>query len=226
MKYILHGDDNVASREVLRELTSDLNVTLLDGKNLTLSIFEESLLSTSLFDDKKAVVVEDLFLKNKKKKDFIKFLKTAKTNTLVVFWERAKVPKTSFSSLSDLNAREFSLPQNYFLFLDTLTPQNSKRVFFLFHELIETKGEELIFYSILKRLRLLLELSNGTTNVSDFKKMTPWQIDKLKKQLRLWNTDKLLNFYSKLQDMEIKLKSGGLPLGLSKHLDILILSEL
>lgn len=225
MIYILHGDDISASRKFCTGLTEGFQVTILDGKTLTLKDLEEKLVSTSLFDEKKAVVIENLLSKNAKKKDFVTFLNTNSSQTLLILWEDKKLAKTSYGSLKNGTVKDFFLPQNYFQFLDSYAPGNGKRLFTMYHELLQTTSEELIFYSLLKRIRLLVVLSSGST-VADLSKMAPWQVGKLNSQLRLWKKDSLLFFYKKLQETEIKMKSGKLPVGLSKHLDILILTQL
>lgn len=226
MKYLVHGDDVVVSRKFLSEVTNGFKTTVLDGKSLTVFDFEIAISSQDLFGEKKAVVVENLFSKNKKRSAIVKLLNNYNGLTLVIFWEGEKINKNSTKILKDFNIKEFLLPQNYFLFLDTFAPKNTRNVYGLFEELVRQKGAELVFYSLLKRIRILLVLESGATDVSDLKNLAPWQIARLKNQLKLWPSEKLFHFYSLLQDAEINLKSGRLPISLSKHLDILILSEL
>ena len=225
MKYLLHGDDISASRNFLTGLTEGFQTTVLDGKNLAINELEEKMLSTSLFDDKKAVVVENLLSKNPKKKDFVSFLNLQGDGVLLILWEDKKIIKTAFSSLKNVNVKEFNLPFAYFEFLDSFSPHHVQKLYQMYHLLLLTTSETQIFYSLLKRLRSLLILQSNSVS-SEIDKMSPWQIGKLRQQVSLWPKEKLVNFYTKLQDTEIKLKSGGLPVGLSKHLDILILSEL
>lgn len=225
MLYLLHGDDVTSSRKFLNELYEGLQTTFLDGKSLRIKDFENALFSTNLFGQEKAVIVEGLFSKNAKKKDFILFLNSQKIKVLLIFWEDKKLPKTSFSSLKNVTAKEFSLPQYYFQFLDSFTQGSGKKLFGLHQELLKSMNEELIFYSLLKRMRLLVVISGGGT-VADLAKMASWQVSKLQQQVHMWKREQLISFYKELQDTEIKLKTGKLPLGLSKHLDILILTQL
>jgi DNA polymerase III delta subunit len=225
MKYLLHGDDIVASRKFLTGLLEEYQVTELDGKNLNALNLSESLSSISLFDEKKAVVVENLLSKNSKKKEFVSFINSQNGSVLLVLWEDKKLPKTSFNSLKDITIRDFLLPQNYFRFLDSFYQGAGKNLFTMYHELLDSSTPEQIFYSLLKRLRLLVILdSKGKTD--EILKMAPWQLQKLNNQLRHWKRESLLSFYEQLQETEIKLKTGKLPVSLSKYLDILILSQL
>jgi DNA polymerase III delta subunit len=225
MIYLLHGDDISASRNFLTGLTEGFQTTVLDGKNLTIRELEENMASQTLFADKKAVVVENLLSKNAKKKDFISFLNLQRDSILLILWEDKKIIKTAYSNLQNVTVKEFSLPFIYFEFLDSFAPHQVTKLYQMYHLLLLTTDATQIFYSLLKRLRALL-IIQANANSMETDKMSPWQVGKLKQQVRLWPKEKLVNFYEKLQDTEIKLKSGGLPIGLSKHLDILILSEL
>lgn len=225
MRYLLHGDDAVSSRKSLTDLTLGHAVVQLDGKTVSKKILEENILATSLFMEKKAVVIENLLSKNTKKKELVDFLLTQKDAILLVLWEDKKLPKTSTNSLKNVIIQEFALPTLYFQFLDSFTEKNGKKLFLLYQKLLNSLSAEQIYYSLVKRVRLLLIMSeNGTTD--DLAKMAPWQKSRLQQQMRQWSRSNLLEFYSELQNTEIKLKTGKLPLGLSKHLDTLILSRL
>ncbi len=225
MIYILHGDDNVASRKFLNDLVEGFKITNLEGKTLRLPEFEESLVSTDLFGDKKAVIVENLLSKNLRKKDFIKFLNDNPPSVQLILWEDKKILKTSIAGLKSVTVRDFFLPSYYFQFLDSFVPSNNKGALKLFHTLQDSYAPEQLFFSLIKRIRSLVILSQGEKNL-ELAKMSPWQLSNLQKQLKLWRQDSLLIFYKKLLSTEIKLKTGKLPTTLSKHLDILILSEL
>lgn len=225
MKYLLHGDDTTTSRKYLSELLEGSKLSIFDGKSVTITTLEESLLSQGLFAEKKAVVVENLLSKNSKKKDFISFLNSTNSETLLILWEDKKLLKTTTNNIKNINIQEFALPTYYFQFLDALIPSQKKQVFRLYQELLKTYAPEQLLFSLLKRVRLLVILaSNGET--SEIAKMPPWMRSKLERQVKMWTKESLLLFYKKLQDSEIKLKTGMLPVDLSKHLDILILSEL
>lgn len=225
MIYILHGDDSVASRNRLNEILGVLPRNILDGKTLRVIELEENIVSNSLFGEGKGVVVENLLSKNPQKKDFAKMLMATKINCTLVFWDDKKLPKTTVALVKNAKVEEFMLPSFYFRFLDTFNPDNRKQVFGLYHELLKSYSSEQLFYSILKRIRQLVIISAGAVN-TDISKMSPWQQSNLRRQVTYWNRNSLNELYNSLKDTEIKLKTGGLPISLSKHLDILILSKL
>lgn len=226
MFYLVHGDDSVNSRLKAVSLLSKSKVTNVDGKSLTLKAFEELAKSTSLFEQTSSVLIENFFLKNKLKKEIIEFLNASNITKDIVFWEDGVVRKTSFANLKELKTLEFSLPKNYFAFLDSLTPQNTKRSRQLFQELLSSFAPEQLFYSLIKRTRQLIVLKEGNSHkVKETAKMNSWQLDKLQDQAARWPSEALQKFYTNLHSIEIKLKSGGLPMELSKHLDVLLLGK-
>lgn len=225
MRYLLHGDDTVLSRNLLSSLIEGFAVLRLEGKTVTSKELEIHLLSTSLFEEKKAIVIENLLTKNARKKEVVEFLNSQKDGILLILWEEKKLLKTTINQLKNFVVKEFLLPSTYFQFLDNFAERNGKKLFMMYQDLTKTVSSEQIYYSLVKRLRLLLVMSEKGTN-EELVKMSPWQKQRLIKQVGFWNKSGLLEFYKELQDTEIKLKSGKLPLGLSKHLDTLILSHL
>lgn len=225
MKYLLHGDDIVASRKFLTDTLEGYQVTFLEGKSLSVKDLELHLASVGFFEDKKAIAIEHLLSKNPKKKDIIQFLLQSKSDMLIILWEDKKIPAATLTTLKDFVVKDSFLPSFYFQFLDSVTPKNGKKLFVLYQNLLNVISPEQIFFSLLKRVRLLLVMSsNGASK--DLEKMSPWQKQKLTQQLRMWNAELLQKFYYELTETEVKLKSGKLPLGLSKHLDTLILTQL
>lgn len=226
MFYLIHGDDSVNARLKATVLLGKSKITNVDGKNLILKTFEELTKSTSLFAETSSLLIENFFLKNKNKKEIVEFLNTSNTSKDIVFWEDGVVRKTAFASLKDLKVLEFSLPKNYFAFLDSLSPQNTKRSRQLFQELLASYAPEQLFYSLIKRTRQLIVLKEGSSHkVKETSKMASWQLDRLQSQAAKWPEGALQKFYTKLHNAEIKLKSGGLPMELSKHLDVLLLGK-
>lgn len=226
MIHLIHGADIVASRKYVTDLIGEKPHVYLDGKTLSMVLLEEHLLSTGLFDDEKVVVIENFFSKNKKKKDYVLYFNNS-ISADVIFWEDDKVTKTAFAKIEKLIIKEFEMPQYYFTFLDNFVPGKNKYIYELYHKLLASSTPEIVYYSLLKRMRQLIAIhQNAITSYPDTAKLADWQLKKLVTQAKMWNGVKLETFYDKLATLEIKMKSGALPLGISKHLDILILSEI
>ena len=71
MFYLIHGDDGVNSRLKATQLLSKSKITGVDGKNLSVKIFEELTKSSSLFAEPNSLLVDNFFLKNKLKKEIV-----------------------------------------------------------------------------------------------------------------------------------------------------------
>lgn len=224
MIYVLHGDDITASRKRLGQICEEKHVISLDGKSLLKSELEEKLLSTGLFEDEKVVVIENI-TKNAKKKELLALLDSSITSNTIIIWEDKKALKTVFSVLKNAKNEEFTLPTYYFKFLDNISPQYKKESFVFYHKLLETYAPEQLLFSLIKRSRQLVIVSTGE-RTDEIMKMSSWQLSNLQKQVRLWKKENLKSFYEALKQTEIKLKTGGLPVSLSKHLDIILLSKL
>ena len=61
---------------------------------------------------------------------------------------------------------------------------------------------------------------------SEFKVMQPWQLGKLQKQSQAFSEADLSKIFLRLAALDEEIKTGALTLNLSKHLDILLLSDL
>lgn len=225
MKYVLHGDDAVASRNFMSTLVGETIPTMIEGKTVTLLEVQEQAVSNSLFGDEKIVIIENLLSKNPRKKEIAKFLDGLNSSDTIILWEDKKIPKTTTNMLKSFNVQDFLLPTYYFQFLDSLAPQYKKNVYTLYQKLLTTYAPEQLLFSLIKRIRLLVILNANGSN-EELSKMPPWMLAKIQKQARLWPSSSLNSFYTKLQDAEIKMKTGNLPVELSKHLDIIILSHL
>jgi len=114
----------------------------------------------------------------------------------------------------------------------------------LFHQTIETTEIEMVFFMLIRQIRLLLALSQTrhsgeeerrlqnpdsgrarmTENeIDELKKMAPWQKSKLEKQASLFPQEQLIVFYQKLFTIEVGQKTGTLTAPLVSTIDFLLL---
>lgn len=224
MIYILHGDDTVSSRRALSLITSQYgSVQIIDAEKAGTSDVSQAISTSDLFLEKKCVVIEKVLKLPKKEQESILKLDTAKSAIDLVLWHNTELSKVYISKFKNAKAESFVLPKLFFTFLDNLTPSNFKREFELRLKMENVEAEQ-IFYAMVKRIRQLLQIKLQIDS-SEVSKMSPWQADKLKSQSRMWSSLELQTYYSKLFEIEKKIKSSGLFLPLKKHLDILLLSE-
>ena len=222
---LIHGDDSEKIEASLISIISKTKPIRIDGVKIKLKELEEQILGGSLFGEESIFVIENIF-KNKKRKELLDLIKENSDNFSGVFVERGKVNKRDLSSLKFNAVVEHLLPQYYFKFLDDFYPQNGKSLVNLYTELLKTMTAEQIYYSLVKRIRGLIAVKLGMTNHSEVGRFAPWQLGKLKQQARMWTEGELLSFYKKIFEIEVKMKSGGLPTSLEKYLDIVIRTEL
>lgn len=227
MFFIVHGDDSSASRQHASIIVGSRTPITLDGKNISFSQLVDHLQSTDLFGSEKIIVLENFLSKNKKKKEIIKSIQSTTLDIDIIFLEETKLPPTSLNLLKGAEVKAFLLPQFYFQLLDSFAPGNAQYLFGLYHQVLNTTAPELVFYSLIKRMRQLIILHRHELKDSkETAALQSWQIEKLKKQLAKWKKENLFLVYQILHETELKLKSGGLPIGLSKQLDIVILTHL
>jgi len=227
MIHVLHGDDTIASRKYIKTLVGEKQSTFLDGRTVSYAVLEEHLSSTGLFGDEKAIILDNFLSKNKKKKEILKQLSQLNLTTTIIMWEATKLTKPQLDLIKGEDIKAFQLPDYYFQFLDSFMPGDPQRVYALYHNLLQTMTTERIFYSIIIRMRQLVILQLGDIKGSkDTAYLQAWQVDKLKRQLSRWSNDVLMDTFKQLHETEINIKSGGMPIDLSKYLDILILTRL
>lgn len=228
---IIHGDDISESRKHFQDLKLKYkNFVLLDGGKITITDLVQNVEGSGLFEDTKAIFIEDLLTKlkktNKESKEILDFIiKNAKSSNFVL-WEGKEILKRDLSLFKDAVVSFFKLPKNIFLFLDNLKPNNAKNLLNLFHQALGSGiKEELILFMTQRQMRLLLALSDLGNNgsIEELMRLAPWQMEKLERQAKLFSVSDLVSIYKKLYEIEIAQKTGTLSLSLIQAIDFLLL---
>ncbi len=220
---IIHGDDIVSSRNYLRgEKNKSENPITLDGSEIDISSLSQNLMGNSLFSSKNTIIIENLFL-NKKMLDFDKVVELfKKSNANIYIWEKNELSKSSLGLLKNARVKNFKFPQTLFYFLDSLRPNNKKNLV-LFHNALQNTTAEMIFYMLIRQFRLLLSLSNKSSNsIDETKKLAPWQKEKLERQRKLFEVESLKKIYQKLFNIDLKVKTGKIT-NLPRAIDFFLL---
>ena len=228
MVIIIHGDDTVASRKKIDEYTRDFkNVSRINLVKDDFLLVSNTIESQDLFDNRKAIVIEH-FAKTKNKLENIAALINRNknlSNLNIILWEDEKADDRIIKKFEAKNVFLCDLPKFYFQFLDSIFPGNKIKCVDLFKNVSKKSSEEQLFYSIIKRIRTLMIIKSGEqSEFEETKKMSGWQLGKLLNQAKPWNEQKLMDFYKKLFEIELNMKTSNLPMSLSKHIDILLLS--
>jgi len=227
MILIIHGNDTESSRNyLLEEKNKTANPIVLNGEGLIFNDFFQASENKTFFEEKSKIIIENFFLKNKPNsaefKLIIDYLSKEKKSD-IIFWENGEISKAAQSLIKGAVVKNFSLPQKLFLFLDNIKPNNAPYSIRLFHEVKENTEVEIIFFMIIRHFRLLLSFKEDSLKqIEEVKKMAPWQIAKLKKQLEHFDKNRLLKIYDKLFEIEINHKTGKVPYSLDNSIDFLL----
>jgi len=227
MVYLLHGDNQTASREFLQELVSQAEeknqeLVRLDGLKLEIEDFIQALDSGSLFGGERTIVVENLFSrpKSKTQERMLDFLNGYGGENQLILWERKEVGKRLQKKLPEkTQVKLFKIPVLMFKFLDQLSPYKKTDALKLLSQLLKQESAELIFYMLVRQFRLLIQVSDGV-KVSG----PPWLTGKLKRQAEAFNKDNLLTNYRRLFTIDESIKTGRTLMGLDWHLDMFLLN--
>lgn len=223
---LLHGDDTANSRKTYADMKAGYADTItFDGDSVTLTDLTQELAGGGLFVEEKHVFIEQLLGKKKspiEKEAFITLINKYGQTSTVVLWEAKEIDKKTLSIFSKAQNRLFKLPQTLFTLMDALKPNNASQLLDLFHKTIETTEEELVFFMLIRQIRLLLALSDPKTLIEETKRIAPWQKGKLQQQASLFSKEKLLSLHRKLFEIERNMKTGGLSMSLSSTIDIFL----
>lgn len=225
---ILHGEDTATSNQNLELLLKERrNTTRLEGASLSSASIMLELESQSLFQDEKTLVIQSpTKIKKKELNKILEILaKYSDSSTTYIYVYSATVLSVTFlKKLPKAKVHLFELPKYYFMLLDSLMPRNAISSKKFLDSTLEKYTPEQVLYSLIKRVRLLLVAKEGSlTQVAEAKAMQSWQEGRLRQQASSWNYKDLSSLYRNLYSLEVNLKSGGLAMDLSKHIDITIL---
>jgi DNA polymerase III delta subunit len=229
MVYILIGEDTVSSRtKMLSLIAKDSEVIRLDGKKIAVSEVLDAFESNSLFTKKRTIILE-YFIKIKPQealfKNAVRFIKDP--DTTLIFWDEQDLSSKLVGVLKGANVLTFTFPKVFYQFIDGILPNNKEGSVRLLKVLLKTFEPEQVLYSMTKRIRLLSVLKTGKINeFSEAQKIRGWQLEKLENQAAFWSEKQLAGLLLKLAEADELLKTGGLSIPLSHHLDMILLSDL
>lgn len=226
---IIHGDDIVSSRNKLTNLKGEFSnheIIQLIGEYVTLTDIAQVFESQSLFGQKKLLILEKM-LETKDKKLVAAILNNFRKypNQDVIFWEPKEIKK-EFLSLFPKTSQAFLYKQErqLFRFLDSIAPHNTQEMLKLLSEVRKQEADELMLHMLIRQFRILLAIATRA-DITEVKRMAPWQRVKLDRQARMFTNSQLTSIYTRLFRIEKETKTGTSSLPLSSSLD-LFLTEL
>lgn len=227
MIIIIHGDDLISSRKALEQekLKDEGNEMIyLNGKESALSDLVTAVSSLSLFQNKKTIIIENLFSSgiSKAKEELFDYLKKNNQGAKIVIWEKSEISKSSVKKyLGEVREIFCNFPLLLFKFLDSIGFDKTLSLS-LFRSSLKQREAELIFTMILRQIRLLIVAKDMGAKGLDA--MQKWQIFKLEKQARLFSLEELIKIYRRLLLIYYQIKTGQTPLNMSELLDIFLTS--
>lgn len=236
---IIHGTDIAASRKYFLDLKEKYqDPTVINGKTVTITDLVQDFEGGDLFTESKNFFIEDLLSKKsrgagsasggKKSKELTQltdYIATHSKENNIFIWEGLELTKAALGYFKNSEVKVFKLPQSLFLFLDNIRPGNGKTLINLFHETILTSDVEMVYFMMVRQVRLLLGLiENSGSNIEEVQRIAPWQKGKLQTQTDYFEIEQLKKLYFDLFEIEKAMKTGNLNAPLTSTIDFLLLS--
>ena len=220
---VYSGEDIISSRKAFLEhlerlKNEDFEICRVAGKDIT----EESLAllssPTSLFGQKRVLVIEN-WLTGTKSKEKNKIIQNVSLlNCALVIWENKNFTKGDQLKYPNFVFKNFKLPPVLFKFLDSLGPKKINDNLRLFREAVESTDPNFLFLMLIRQIRLLILASDK----NDLLKLAPWQKAKLQKQAQFFSLDELRQINKRLLQIDFEQKTSRTPFLIEKQLEILL----
>lgn len=225
---IIHGEDSASSRNHFHEFKSKYpDGRVIQADSITLTDLTQIFDGGDLFSTEKAVFLEGFLTKRKQSTDFDSLLNLIKEHTLhhtIVMWEGKELDRKTLSLFPHATIKSHSLPQTLFQFLDNLKPNNGPQLIQLIHKTTEKTDIELVFYMLIRHIRLLIALKDERSDrIDELKRLAPWQSQKLQRQSRMFTNEQLVSIHTSLYEIEKGMKTGELSTPIDTAIDILLL---
>jgi|GEM_PF-2671849 len=211
MIIILCGQDFFASRRRLAEIKISSKASekiTFSAKNLELEILQKEISSLTLFSDHKLLIIENFF---QQKKIPFKIFEGLSDSIELVLWESTDLPRgVGFGE--DVQIISFKPKQIIFKYIDSLVPRNRKLALsLLFKAFFENLEETVIFYFVVRHLRLLMfSKLKDSKSLFATENQGDWLFNKYGAQSKKFDLSKLKRIYELLYEADFRLKTGRL----------------
>lgn len=156
MIYIFHGDNQFDSRQALNKLLeqyTQYDQLKTDSKNIDLDRVNLFLQSSSLFAEKKVLIIENFFSANKSIIDkLIKVVKDSNDIDLII-WQDKSLNATQLKTFPQSKVQLFALSNKLFGCLNAVRPKNLNGFIPLYKEVLKMGLYDLFLYLIKGNLR-------------------------------------------------------------------------
>src|SRR3989344_1510455 len=177
---VLHGDNILESYERLQKFIDNAQSRsweIIRISNASQNI-PEALVSTSLFEEEKFVVIDNANLINKSAANWLK-KKGPELNLTLIIYNQGILSQTFLKQLPKIDkVEEFKLPKLIWSFLDSCYPGNAKNALLLLHEITKNDPVEFVFSLLAKQMRDLYWVKVDAKSIP----YPSWRVEKLKRQ--------------------------------------------
>lgn len=221
---LIHGDNQILSRQYLQELKQhalniNAEVITLEGRQTSLTEILEALETQSLFGENRLVVIENLFQNPSKVmvKSIVNYLSHYSSRTVnLVLWSVKLLTPSQLKQFVSWEIKTYKSSPVIFNFLENLAPHNQAKFMPLFNEACAKDSAEFVFFMLARQIRQLLAVSDLSF------KAPPFIIAKLKKQSRLFSEPLLIKLHDALTDLDYRSKTGQIVGSLASELAYLL----
>ena len=221
MIQFIHGENIVRSRQVLTEIIEKSREKEEKVESLNGPQQQTPLGSSSLFEEGKLVVIENLYSspKSKRREELIDFIKKNDFENDLILWERKEIRRKMSVKFK---VEIFKLSTAVFKFLESLKPGNQTESLRLLSEIKRKESGEMIFYLLVRQVRFLLLAKD--LGEKGLKELQSWQKRRFISQAKHFTFDQLKKLHQHLLEIDFKQKTSGSPFSLTSELDLLVAS--
>ena len=201
---ILHGDNYIESYIRLKKFIDisksrgwDIEKISDNSKNL-----QETLVSDSLFQKQRIVILEDADIITKKTADWINKISPDISVNLIIY-HKGILNQTFLKQFLNAKIEEYKMPKMLWTFIDSFYPGNSRLSISLLKQVSAKEPPEFTFAMLARHLKDLY-----WTKISNEMPYPSWKITKLKRQASRFSAEQLKIIISKLAKIDIKSKSS------------------
>lgn len=222
---LTHGSDITASRNFLsgEKIKYPEKIVFDSTKNLT--DIMQVLSGSGLFGDMQTLFLEGFITEKKNAKELEAIADFLNQQEETIFlWEPKELTAKEIKLFPKAVVKNFAIPKTVFAFVDSIAPNNAKKIITLYHEVLKNEDTYYVFAMLIRQIRILLaltEIADGET-ISEVKRLAPWQKGKLQKQTKAFSQEQLKSLHEKLFQLDLAQKIGKLALPLEKELDFFL----
>lgn len=223
--YILHGDNQVRSREFLTNLVQRARKTgseilHLAGRTVTKSELLTTAVSKPLFGPLQFVIVEDFLSSNPNDVRFLNKL-TKSRDAYFVFSENKPLSGRVLKQIGPgFEVRVFKLPATVFRFLESFAAGSAKTCVKLLRQATISDTADFLFLMLARHVRLLIWAKSQPETL----RVTSWQKKRLVACASKFSVQQLFHLHQKLLTIDRANKHSGLPENLTASLELVITS--